>query len=168
MQPARRKNVVPTLQARKLEVSDVMERLSINRAKELTQRLAGYPGFDSQVSPLVHGCSGFRISVMSKCPGTSYEILGVLLYSFLKWLLYYKNQTMSYPDWCSRETLTVTVFKQRKNSVLFSRTVMALTHANEYFISKQNPNIQFIFQGTKIWRGNLFEQVSCSSFAGEY
>lgn len=40
---------------------------------------------------------------------------------------------------------------------------MALTQSNEYLISKQNPSIHFLFQGTEIWRGKLFEQGFCAS-----
>lgn len=110
---------------------------------------------------------------MSNCSHTLYKILWVFLYSIpsrvyyitksyhaLPWLIQYRNWFLS--------EMTAVILKQRKNLVLFSRTVIALTQSNEYLILKQNPRIHFIFQGTEIWRGKLFERVFCSSFAEEY
>lgn len=158
--------MLPILQLRKLKLRDGMKQLSIDRAKMLPQRLSQFPGSGSQVSflhsPVASACG---VSVMSNCSHTLCKILWVFLYSIpsrvyyitksyhaLSWLIQYRNWFLS--------EMTVVILKQRKNLVLFSRTVIALTQSNEYLILKQNPHVHFIFQGTEIWRGKLFERFS--------
>lgn len=52
-------------------------------------------------------------------------------YHALPWPIQYRSWFLS--------EMTAVVLKQRKNPVLFSRRVIALTQSNEYLISKQNP-----------------------------
>lgn len=64
--------------------------------------------------------------------------------------------------------MTAGILKQRKNSVFFSRAVIALTQPNEYLF--QNKILAFDLS-SKVQRseeGTSLKQGFCSSFAEEY